>query len=406
MKLISITFASLVLWNAAAADWTQFRGPQGNGISDEPAFTASLNQTNVAWKSALPGRGLSSPLVIGERVFVTCSSGPKQDRLHVICLSAKDGSKLWERQFWATGRTLCHPKSSVAAPTPASDGKRLYAIFSSNDLVCLDLEGNLIWLRGLTRDYPKASNSLGLSSSLIVVDDVVVAMSENEGDSFTAGLDAATGVNRWKISRPKEANWTSPIVIPAAGGGKLVVIQCDTGVTAIDPSTGEVGWEALSKADTIPSPTLQGDTIYVPGDGVTALKLSTTNSPTQLWKVSQLATGTASPLALGDRLFIVNRASVLTCANAANGERLWQLRLQGPFSATPVAAGKTLFCVSEKGVLQAVDTTKPEGEIVSTLELNETILATPAISNGALYLRSDATLWKLKSSASADPSVL
>ncbi len=398
MKLISITLVSLVWLNAAAADWTQFRGPHGNGISDETTLAAKLGETNVAWKRALPGRGLSSPLIIGERVFVTCSSGPKQDRLHVICLSAADGKKMWERQFWATGRTLCHPKSSVAAPTPASDGRRIYAVFSSNDLVCLDLEGNLIWLRGLTRDYPKSGNNLGLSSSLVVVGDVVVAMSENESDSFTAGLDAATGVNRWKISRPKEANWTSPIVIPAAGGGNLVVLQSDKGVTAIDPATGKIAWEALSKADTIPSPTLVGDIIYVPGDGITALKLNATNSPVQLWKVSQLATGTASPLALRDRLFIVNRASVLTCANAANGERLWQLRLQGPFSATPVAAGNTLFCVSEKGVLQAVDTTKPEGEIVSTLELKETILATPAIADGALYLRSDATLWKLKGS--------
>ncbi len=398
MKLISITLVSLVLLNAAAADWTQFRGPHGNGISDETTLAAKLGETNVAWKSALPGRGLSSPLIIGERVFVTCSSGPKQDRLHVICLSAADGKKMWERQFWATGRTLCHPKSSVAAPTPASDGRRIYAVFSSNDLVCLDLEGNLIWLRGLTRDYPKAGNNLGLSSSLVVVGDVVVAMSENESDSFTAGLDAATGVNRWKMNRPKEANWTSPIVIPAAGGGNLVVLQSDKGVTAIDPATGKLAWEALSKADTIPSPTLVGDIMYVPGDGITALKLNASNSPVQLWKVSQLATGTASPLALGDRLFIVNRASVLTCADAADGKRLWQLRLQGPFSATPVAAGNTLFCVSEKGVLQAVDTTKPEGEIVSTLDLKETILATPAIANGALYLRSDATLWKLKSS--------
>lgn len=398
MKLISITLVSLVWLNAAAADWTQFRGPHGNGISDETTLAAKLGETNVAWKRALPGRGLSSPLIIGERVFVTCSSGPKQDRLHVICLSAADGKKMWERQFWATGRTLCHPKSSVAAPTPASDGRRIYAVFSSNDLVCLDLEGNLIWLRGLTRDYPKAGNNLGLSSSLVVVGDVVVAMSENESDSFTAGLDAATGVNRWKMNRPKEANWTSPIVIPAAGGGNLVVLQSDKGVTAIDPATGKIAWEALSKADTIPSPTLVGDVIYVPGDGITALKLNATNSPTQMWKVSQLATGTASPLALGDRLFIVNRASVLTCADAADGKRLWQLRLQGPFSATPVAAGNTLFCVSEKGVLQAVDTTKPEGEIVSTLELKETILATPAIADGALYLRSDATLWKLKGS--------
>jgi outer membrane protein assembly factor BamB len=396
MKFFSLTLFSLMLVNVSAGDWLQFRGPHGNGIADDIGLGAKLDQSSLAWKSALPGRGLSSPLIIGDRVFLTASSGPKQDRLHVICLSAKDGKKIWERQFWATGRTLVHDKISVATPTPASDGRRIYAIFSSNDLVCLDLEGNLIWLRGLTRDYPKASNSLGLSSSLVVVGDVVVAMSENESDSFTAGLDASTGVNRWKISRPKDANWTSPIVIPAAKGGKLVVIQSEVGVTAIHPATGQVAWETLSKAGSIPSPTLFGDVIYVPGDGITALKLNATNSPSQLWKASQLAIGTASPLALSNRLFIVNRASVLTCADAADGNRLWQLRLQGPFSATPVAVGTTLFFVSEKGVLQTVDTTKPEGEIVSTLELKETILATPSIANGALYLRSDATLWKLK----------
>jgi outer membrane protein assembly factor BamB len=401
MKLISLTLASLVLLNATAADWTHFRGPHGNGISDETTLSSKLDQSNVAWKSALPGRGLSSPLIIGDRVFVTCSSGAKQDRLHVICLSAKDGTKLWERQFWATGRTLVHPKIGVAAPTPASDGRRIYAIFSSNDLVCLDLEGNLIWLRGLTRDYPKSSNSLGLSSSLLVVGDVVVAMSENEGDSFTAGLDAATGVNRWKISRPKSANWTSPVVIPGAGGRNLVAIQSEKGLTAIDPASGKIAWANTNGASTIPSSAFLRDVLYVPGGGITAWKLDAANPPTQLWKVAQLAAGTASPVALGERLFTINNAAVLTCADVADGKRLWQLRLQGPFSATPVAAGNTLYCVSEKGVLQTVDTTKPEGEIVSTLDLKETILATPSIANGALYLRSDATLWKLKSSTPA-----
>jgi len=396
MKFISITLASLGLFTATAADWTQFRGPHGNGVSDEIGVAVKLDQSNVAWKSALPGRGLSSPLIIGDRVFVTCSSGAKQDRLHVICYSAKDGAKLWERQFWATGRTLVHEKISVAAPTPASDGRRIYAVFSSNDLVCLDLEGNLIWLRGLTRDYPRSSNSLGLSSSLLVVDDVVVAMSENEGDSFTAGLDAATGVNRWKINRPKEANWTSPIVIPGASGRRMVAIQSGKGLTAIDPATGKIVWANTNSAATIPSSALLNSMLYVPGGGITAWKLDAANPPTQLWKAAQLMASTASPVALGERLFTVNNAAVLTCADVVDGKRLWQLRLQGPFSATPVAAGNTLYCVSEKGVLQTVDTTKPEGEIVSTLDLKETILATPSIANGAFYLRSDATLWKLK----------
>ena len=398
MKKISIIFASLLSLNAIATDWMQFRGPHGNGISDEAPLTSKLGETNVAWKSALPGRGVSSPLIIGEKVFVTCSSGAKQERLHVICLNAKDGARLWERQFWATGRTLCHPKIGVAAPTPASDGRRLYAIFSSNDLLCLDLEGNLLWLRGLTRDYPKASNNLGLSSSLAVVGDVVIAMSENEGDSFTAGLDAATGENRWKISRPKQATWTSPIVITAGGGRSLVALQSGAGVTAIDPSSGKIVWGTTNEASTIPSAAFLRDVLYVPGGGITAWKLDAANQPTQLWKVAQLAASTASPVAFGEKLFTVNSASVLTCADVADGKRLWQLRLQGPFSATPVASGSTLYCVSEKGVLQTVDTTKPEGEIVSTFELKETILATPAIANGALYLRSDATLWKLKSS--------
>lgn len=396
MKPLSLALASLVWLNASAADWTQFRGPHGTGVSDESGLAAKLDQSSVAWKSALPGRGLSSPLILGDRVFVTCSSGAKQDRLHVICLSAKEGAKLWERQFWATGRTLVHEKISVAAPTPASDGRRIYAVFSSNDLICLDLEGNLLWLRGLTRDYPRSSNNLGLSSSLLVVDDVVVAMSENEGDSFTVGLDAATGVNRWKLSRPKVANWTSPVAIPGAEGRKLVALQSEKGLTAVDPASGKIAWANTNGASPIPSAVLLRDVLYVPGGGITAWKLQAANPPAQLWKVAQLAASTASPVPLGERLFTVNSASVLTCADVGDGKRLWQLRLQGPFSATPVAAGNTLYCVSEKGLLQTVDTTKPEGEIVSTLDLKETILATPSIANGALYLRSDATLWKLK----------
>ncbi|HTD67604.1 MAG TPA: PQQ-binding-like beta-propeller repeat protein, partial [Candidatus Limnocylindria bacterium] len=170
MKSFFISAALLAALQFATADWPQFRGPLGNGIASAADVPAKLDTNSIAWAADLPGRGLSSPIIIGDRVFVTCSSGPKQDRLHVICFNAKDGTKRWERRFWATGRTMSHDKTSVAAPTPASDGERIFAIFSSNDLVCLDLEGNLIWIRGLTRDYPNASNSLGMSSSLTVTD--------------------------------------------------------------------------------------------------------------------------------------------------------------------------------------------------------------------------------------------
>jgi outer membrane protein assembly factor BamB len=396
MKFLTTILLGLATTGAFAGDWLQFRGPRCSSVSDEANVSSKLDTNSIAWKASIPGKGLSSPLVIGEKVFVTCSSGPKQERLHVICFSAKDGKKLWERQYWATGRTVCHDKSNVAAPSPASDGKRIYAIFSSNDLVCLDLDGNLVWLRGLTRDYPGASNALGMSSSLVVRDNTVIAMLENEGDSFTMGLDADTGVNRWKMSRPKTANWTSP-VIHSSG---VVVIQSSKGVTAIEPKSGKVAWESPIDAANIPSLTLEGDMVYVPSNGgMAAMKVEGENQPPkQLWKLKELAAGTASPVALGDRLFIINNASVMTCADVADGKRVWQLRLSGPFSATPVASGNILFCVNEKGLLQAVDTSKPEGEIVSKLDLGQMVLSTPAIANGALYVRSDATLWKVKGS--------
>jgi outer membrane protein assembly factor BamB len=162
---------------ANAADWAQFRGPAGTSVAADAKLPTSFNvadNQNVAWRADLPGRGPSSPIVIADRVVVTCSDGPLQEKLIVACFDAKSGKSLWRRQFWATGRTYSHPDSANAAPTPASDGKRIYAFYSSNDMVCLDLDGNLQWFRGLAFDYPKAGNDVGMASSPVVVDDTVV----------------------------------------------------------------------------------------------------------------------------------------------------------------------------------------------------------------------------------------
>jgi len=332
---------------------------------------------------------------------VTCSSGLKQQRLHVICFNAKNGSKRWERQFWATGRTMCQPKMCVAASTPASDGERIVATFSSNDIFCLDLDGNLIWVRGLGRDYPNASNSVGMSSSLVIADGVVVVQVESEAEAFTAGLDLITGINRWKIERPRKANWTSPVLLNGAGQ-KIVLLQTSTGVTAIEPATGKTIWSSLDNAAGIPSSTSVSGLLLVPSRGLTALQLgSREEKPKQLWQSNQMRPGTPSPVVVGDKVFVLNDAGVLTSGQSTNGERLWQLRLQGPFSASPVATGHFIYCVSEKGVAQVVDISKPEGAIVSEVQLAETILSTPAISSGAIYFRSDGHLWRFGKTASA-----
>ena len=400
MKPLLLTLVSSLTLSlhsgSAAADWPQFRGPNGNGVVEDATLPTKLDGRSIAWAAELPGRGLSSPIIIRDRVVVTCSSGPKQERLHVLCFSAVDGSKLWERQFWATGRTMAHEKTCVAAPTPASDGRRIFTIFSSNDLLCLDFEGNLLWLRGLTRDYPNASNSLGMSSSLAVADDVLIAMVENDTESFTAGLDTATGVNKWKLSRPKMANWTSPVVLKSPGRPTVVALQSGKGVTAVEPATGRLVWDYTDGASTIPSSTPSRGILYVPSHGLTALQPAADGqTPKQLWRSAQLRPSTSSPVVVRDQIFTLNDAGVLTCGSTGDGARLWQLRLKGQFSATPVAAGKFLYCVNEKGLVQVVDSSAPEGAVVSELDLGNAILSTPSIAHDAVYLRSDAKLWKL-----------
>jgi outer membrane protein assembly factor BamB len=395
--LLVAAFAALT--SPLLADWRQFRGNDANGIADGPSPPTTFSDTeNMAWKVSLPGRGLSSPIVVGDKVFISASSGPRQDRLHVLCFSAKDGSELWHRQVWATGRTMCHPKSSVAAPTPCSDGKRVFAVYSSNDAVCYDLDGNLQWYRALAVDSPNASNSLGMSSSPVVVDDTLVVMVESDADSFTTGLAAEDGLTRWKIARPRKANWTSPGIMRGKNGaGDLVLVQSSAGVAAVEPKTGKVAWNYGDGASTIPSLVVSEDVAYVPSFGVTALRPSPTGSevPEMVWRAENVKPGTGSPLIYKDSLFVVANGGILNRLDPKDGSKTWQTRLKGSFSGSAVAAGDHLYLFSEDGVGQVVAMKSDAGDLIHSHSLGETILCTPAISDGALYVRSDGHLWKI-----------
>lgn len=394
MRILPFLLACL-LSGTAWADWRNFRGPGGAGIGGpENPGPGELSEQTLAWAADLPGRGLSSPIIVGDRVFVTCSSGPQQDRLHLICFSAADGKKLWQREYWATGRTMTHEKTCVAAPSPASDGERVFAIYSSNDVVCTDLEGNLIWTRGLTYDYPNASNSLGMASSPVVVGDTFVAQIENDSESFAIGLDVKTGVNKWKIDRPKAANWTSPVVLGPAGQ-EIVALQSSQGLLGVVPSTGSEVWNYAGGAATIASSAAMNDVIYAPSNGLTAFKPGASGAAVeQLWRQSEQRPGTASPLVLGEKGYVINGAGVLNAVKLDDGERLWRVRLKGPFSASPVASGRHLYIFSENGVGQCVDLSGTEGVISSEHDLKETVLSTASLAGKALYVRSDRHLWR------------
>ncbi len=397
-----------ILWHAllalccvtflCGADWRQFRGNAADGVAGDDRLPTEWNDgEEIAWKVPLVGRGLSGPIVIGNRVIVTASSGYDQDRLHTICFDVASGETIWHRQFWATGRTNCHPKMSVATPTPSSDGKHIFAFYSSNDLACLDLDGNLQWYRGLGHDFPNASNSLGMASSPIAVGETVVVQVESDAEAFATGIDVHTGIARWRIDRPRAANWTSASIFKGSTtDDDLVLLQSSKGISAIHPLTGEEAWSYQDGASTIPSSVVAGSTIFVPSHGLTALRpVAASESPEILWQENRLGPGTPSPLVLNERVFIVNNGAVLVCANTNTGQVEWRLRLKGPFSATPVAAGGHICFFNEDGLGQVVRADAKQGSLVASGDLGETILATPAIADGAIYVRSDGHLWKI-----------
>lgn len=402
--LISCALALFCMAGLVRADWTQFRGADTTGIADDQKLPTDVSDS-VAWSADLPGRGISGPIVVGNRVFVSASSGYAQDRLHVLCFDAKDGKPLWERQFWATGRTLCHPKMCNATPTPASDGQRVVALFSSNDLVCLDLDGNLQWFRGLTYDYQNVSNSLGMSSSPIVVGDTLIVQVENDSQSLALGIDMASGENRWKHDRPILSNWTSPLVLRGdRAENDLAVLQSGKGLVALRPYTGVEVWRFDEPCNVIPSTAVSEGMLFAPSKGLTALKVEPDKKPEVVWQQNRLAPSTPTALIYGGRVFSIGGAGVLNCGDVKDGRNLWQLRLQvqigekssgGAFSATPVVAGGHLYLVNEEGVLMVVDGKAEKGQIVSHYSFGEAMLATPAIAGDGLFLRSDKHLWKV-----------
>jgi outer membrane protein assembly factor BamB len=390
-RLLPLAFLPLAL----GADWLQFRGTDSTGHAASSAPAEFGAQKNVAWKAALPGRGLSSPIVGGGRVFVTASGGPKQDLLQVLAIDAKSGKQLWQRSFWATGPTASHPKTSMAAPTPVSDGKRVIALFATGDMAALDPDGDVLWLRSLYEENPGATDGRGLASSPLLVAGTVVVHVENQNVSFAAGIDPATGKNRWRVERPREPNWTSPIAIPGADEKPLVLLQGTSRVSALDPATGQEVWALPRPSDPIASSVLSGNVLYVPGDkGLAALELQGNMAPKLLWEQAKLNPVTASPVVLSGRIYCL-RQGILVAGDLKTGKVVGPLRLEGPFSASLVTAGGLLYCVNESGHAQVVRPDDKDGQVVASGELGETVLGTPAIVDGAIFLRGQKHLWKI-----------
>lgn len=386
-----LTLAALTLTAglAAAGDWPQFRGPGGSGVSDETGLPTTWGpDENVRWKADLPGRSAASPVVVGKRVYVTAASGPRLERLHVLCLDADTGKVRWHRQLTATGNTGCHQKSSMAAPTPCANADGVYCLFATADLAAFDPDGNLKWYRSLAGDYPDVGNQVGMAASPVLWKDFLLVPMDGVGDSFLAALDTRYGTNVWKVERPKDINWVTP-TLRMAGEATEVVFASTRDTAAYDAATGKKAWTLPTAGASVPTAVTAGDRVLVPVSGGLACLKPDGGKMAEEWKSPKLSSGYTTPLVYRDRVYAIGGGGTVRCAELTTGKELWSERVgkgKGQFWASPVAAAGHIYTFDDAGictVLKAGD----EAQVVAANDLKAEILGTPAIANGALYVQ-------------------
>jgi outer membrane protein assembly factor BamB len=379
-----------------AADWPQFRGPNGAGVSEEKNLPVGWSKDKgVKWKADLPARGVSSPVVAAGKVYVTCSSGSRDDQLHVLCFDAATGNQLWHRQLKGTGGTSCHPKTCMAANTPVADETGVYALFATGDVAAFDADGTLRWYRSLVGDYPTITNQVGMAASPVLVKDRLIVPMDNSGESFLAAIDTKYGKNVWKVERPREINWTTPLV-RTAGGVTEILFAGPKGLTAYDAATGGTRWEFKGGRGAIPTGVIDGNALYLPLAGVSKFAISDTgvNEKAQ-WGAREMQTGHPSPLVYAGKVFTTSTDGFITCADAKTGKVLYKERTKGAFSASPVGGDGKVYCLNETGGCTVLDAGADTFEVLATNELGGETLGTPAIANGVIFVRTDKALYAI-----------
>jgi outer membrane protein assembly factor BamB len=381
----------------AESSWLGFRGDGTNTATGTlPDQITEDGKPKLLWSTPMPGMSVAGVVVIDDLVVTTSSGGQDGEQLFITAVDLKSGETKWQQSFRATGRPYCHPTSANAAPTPVSDGKRIVVLYSSNDVVCLDREGNLLWYRGLALDYPKLGNDIGLASSPVIADGVVIIQVESQGDPMAIGLEMQSGRNLWKLERPEESNWSSPAVIRRGDQSVEVVLTSRDRIDAIDPITGQTKWTLDQSGSSISSATSIAKQLLIPASELVSYKVDGSGQPVEQWRSSAASPQNASPVANTSRVYSL-KGSVLLATDLSSGETIWKERLGGLGStwATPTLAGNRLYVFDQVGKGMVVEDQGDSAKVIEEFELSDGVLGSPAIVDGRLIVRGKRTLFAL-----------
>ena len=405
--LVCVVLALAICNMANAENWTRFRGPNGQGISSEENLPTTWSaDEKVAWKTSIPGKGWSSPIVYKQQVFLTTST---EDGVscRIICVNRDDGSIAWNTEVHRQKTGPMRKQNSFATPTPVTDGKRVYAVFYDGTVATVDLSGKPVWKNGDVKFF--SLHGLGASpvlahGQLIMPfdgssrDESRVGWKEPWENAVILSVDAASGTTRWKGKRGESrVGHVTPILVD---DGKQLVSAGGDRVQGFNARTGERTWSIYSQGEGVtPSPVVGGGLIFTSSGfeapTIRAIRLGGKGDITKThiqWEQTKGVPALASLLYVAPYLYTISRDNILHGIEASTGKIIWQERLTGVHSASPVYADGKIHVLSEDGVTRVLRP-GPRYDEVARNSIGETCLASMAVSQGHFYLRSSKHLY-------------
>jgi outer membrane protein assembly factor BamB len=435
MAIVRLAFILALIAGASvtAADWPQWRGPNGTGATNERNLPVRWSASqNVRWKAQIGGLGVSTPIVSGDRVFVTSQSGagvrqagnhPRlvqgggaaeagerelgssrrststDDRTFFLVESfgRADGKRLWQYRLEATGTlTGVHDKHNLASPSPVTDGQMVYAWFGTGQIVALDMDGKEVWRRHLGQEISPFEVIWGHSSSPTLFGDLLILLCDHEPASYLLAVDKRTGKERWRADRGKgRLSYSTPLVVNTPNGPELIVNSSER-VDAYDPRTGQLLWfTGGTNRFPIPTPVFHDGLIYMsrgyrsgPYMAIRPGGRGDVSKSHVVWEAATGAPYISSLVYDAGLIYMATDVGAVTVVDAKTGQRVSQQRVEGVFSASPVAGDGKIYFVSENGetiVMQSGRTPT----VLARNDLGERAVASPAISNGQIFIRTD-----------------
>jgi outer membrane protein assembly factor BamB len=410
-SLCVVLAAGFVTSFLRAGDWPEFRGPTGQGQYQGGVLPVTWDgKKHIVWKQEIPGAGWSSPIVCAGKIYLTTAlpiseRGANDQSLQALCLDAKNGKNLWQKEVFRQDGTKAppiHGKNSHASATPLIAGAKLYVHFGHQGTACLDLAGNILWQNRALKYSPVHGNG----GSPILVDDLLIFSCDGGDEAFIVALDAGSGKERWRTARSVEADrrfsFSTPLLI-TVNGQKQVISPSSGAVYAYEPDSGKEIWRVrFDGYSVIPRPVFGYGLVYMSTGYNSATLLAirpdgkgdVTDSHIA-WRSSESAPHTPCPLLAGADLYMVSDNGVASCLDAQTGRVHWQQRIGGSYSASPISAGGKIYFLSEQGTGTVVKAGH-RFEKLATNALRERTLASYAAVDDALIIRTEKHLYRVQ----------